>query len=320
MSFIAWNRGKLTAIVLFGLVGAFSASGQITLRTALDVDKDNRADFTVFRPSDATWYTLKSNGGGSAQPWGDPNDDTPTPGDYDGDQKGDISVFRDSTGYWYTINSSNNTVTGIQWGTAGDEPVARDYDKDGKTDPAVVRRSNNKMTWYILGSTAGGMAVEWGVPTDFAVPGDFDGDGKFDFAVQRPQADLTAPATFYILTATGAGSAIQFGRGKDIVAPGDYDGDGKTDIAVIREGNDPADPLVWTILNSRNGNVTSVAWGATGTDYNVQNDYDGDGITDIAIWRDTTGDFWVIRSTDGGFLRVTWGTHNDFPVAGHDTH
>ena len=111
MSFIAWNRGKFAAIALFALIGAYSTYGQVALRKALDVDKDNRADYTVFRPSDNTWYTLRSSDGfGTAQPWGDPNDDTPTPGEYDNDGKGDISVFRDSTGFWFTINSSNNTT------------------------------------------------------------------------------------------------------------------------------------------------------------------------------------------------------------------
>src|ERR1700751_4805698 len=89
--------GFLTLIALL-TVSSFS---QISLRNAVDTDGDHKADFTVFRPSDHNWWTLKSAGGFTVQNWGSPNDDFPTPGDYDGDGKGDISVWRDTTGQWF---------------------------------------------------------------------------------------------------------------------------------------------------------------------------------------------------------------------------
>src|SRR4051794_41167250 len=98
-------RGKIAAIALFGLLVSVTASAQIKLRQALDFDKDGKADFTIFRPSDGNWYVLKSSGGYIQQSWGSPNDDTPTPGDYDGDGTPDISMWRDSNGTWYRINS-----------------------------------------------------------------------------------------------------------------------------------------------------------------------------------------------------------------------
>jgi hypothetical protein len=60
-------------------------------------------------------------------------------------------------------------------------------------------------------------------------------------------------------------------------------------------------------------------WGNTKTDLLCQNDYDGDSRTDIAVYRDTTGQFFVLNSS-GGFQAVTWGGPNDFPVAGYDVH
>jgi hypothetical protein len=52
----------------------------------------------------------------------------------------------------------------------------------------------------------------------------------------------------------------------------------------------------------------------------VQNDYDGDGKTDIAIWRDSDGMFWWRRSSDGVINVLQWGSPNDYPVASYDTH
>ena len=111
-----------------------------------------------------------------------------------------------------------------------------------------------------------------------------------------------------------------WGLTNDLVVPGDYDGDGKTDIAVVREGATDGSPLAWYIRRSSDGQLIGRFFGVTSTDFNAQNDYDGDGKTDIAVWRDTTGTFYVLRSTDGGLYGVNWGAPGDNPIAGYDTH
>ena len=59
---------QIGALALFLTALAFSASAQVSLRNALDADGDHKADYSVFRFSNAVWYTLKSGGGGfSAQ-------------------------------------------------------------------------------------------------------------------------------------------------------------------------------------------------------------------------------------------------------------
>ena len=115
-------------------------------------------------------------------------------------------------------------------------------------------------------------------------------------------------------------SAIPWGLTNDLVVPGDYDGDGKTDVAVIREGATATSNLVWYILQSSTNTLLSAQFGITGTDLNAQNDYDGDGRTDIAIWRDSSGTFYILKSSDGGLLAVPWGLSGDYPVASYDTH
>ena len=324
MNNISTKSGKVSVVFACVLLLVVSASAQLSLRKALDIDADGKADFSVFRPSNNTWYINKSGPGGgfTAQQFGSSNTDHQTPGDYDGDGKGDISVWRDTDGGWYRLNSSNNTFTGVIFGVTGDEPAARDYDGDGKTDQAVVRRSGGSMTWYVLRSLTGALQVaQFGLATDYIAPGDYDGDMKFDFAVQRPGANPTDQGIFYILQSTNGGlSTIAWGASRDLVVPGDYDGDGKTDVAVVREGATENTPLNWYIRRSSDGGLQAVAFGTTGTDLNAQNDYDGDGKADVAVWRDTTGFFYYLRSIDGALVGFQWGSSNDFPVASYDTH
>ncbi|MBX3245037.1 MAG: VCBS repeat-containing protein [Acidobacteria bacterium] len=314
--------GRVTFLFAVAAIFTVSAFAQAGLHKALDFDGDGKADDSIFRPSTTTWWIrLSETGSLKTQVMGIANQDFITPGDFDGDGIGDLAIWRDTSGMWYWIRSSDNTAHAAQFGVSGDQPVARDYDGDGKTDPAIVRRSNGLMTWYVNRSTdLGYHAVPFGSATDFAAPGDYDGDGKFDFAVQRPGSTQYAAALFYVSFASGGYSVTPWGFGTDLIVPGDYDGDGKTDIAVVREGTTSNSPLTWYIRRSSDGGLTAVQWGATGMDLTVQSDYDGDGKTDIAVWRNPSGTYYIYRSSNLTMDVRVWGTPNDFPLAAHDTH
>lgn len=47
----------------------------------------------------------------------------------------------------------------------------------------------------------------------------------------------------------------------------------------------------------------------------VRADYDGDGKTDVSIWRPSTGTFWVNRTTDGP-AGIQWGANGDYAMGG----
>ena len=52
--------------------------------------------------------------------------------------------------------------------------------------------------------------------------------------------------------------------------------------------------------------------GGAPQDIAVPADYDGDGKTDIAVYR--SGDWFILRSSDGGMTSVGWGITQDVPV------
>ena len=283
-------------------------------RRRSDFDGDGRSDVGVFRPSDGTWYWLRSNSGyaPNAASWG-VSTDVPAAGDYDGDGKSDPAVYRPSTGTWFILNSGAGYTTwsAVQWGTAGDTPIAADFDADGRTDVAVYRPSTG--TWFALKSSTGNTTssvFHWGVNSDTPVKGDFDADGRADAAVYR-----SSTGTWFILQSSTNNSnwrTIPWGVPGDIPVPGDYDGDARTDVAVYRPSTG-----MWFILKSGTNNTQPIvlSWG-TSDDTPVSGDFDGDSRTDVAIYRRSSGHWFVLRSTSNftAYSVFLWGTGDDVPV------
>jgi hypothetical protein len=263
---------------------------------------EGRADFTVWRPSNGTWYSVDDSGKSVTQAWG-VSGDVPVIGDYDGDGKTDFAIWRPSNGTWYVIDSSNGGRVDSVWGEKGDIPVPGDYDGDGKTDFAVWRPSNG--TWYVIQSSNGEKVESvWGEEGDIPVPGDYDGDGKTDFAIWRPST-----GTWYVIqSSNGEKVESAWGEDGDIPVPGDYDGDGKTDFATWR----PSTGIWYVILSSTRARV-SEHWGKTG-DVPVARDYDGDGKTDYAVWQPSNGTWSVIQSSNGAGITKVWGLSTDIPM------
>jgi hypothetical protein len=286
-------------------VWSFTTSGQRPCAGGPgDFDADCRADITVFRPSNGTWYRRSSSSTATAATqWGG-SGDIPVPGDYDGDGRQDIAVFRPSEGIWYLLPSSTGRNQPIQWGTWGDIPVPGDYDGDGRTDAAVFRPGN--ATWYVRFTRSGaGYVVPWGTAGDVPVVGDFDGDGRTDFAVFRPGGGM-----WYVLqSSTGTGQGYQWGESGDIPTASDYDGDGRTDCAVFRPSSG-----IWYVRFSSTGGYAGWQWGSTG-DRPAPGDYDGDGRTDLALFRPSNG-YWYILLSSTATVTVQWGEASDIPVLG----
>jgi hypothetical protein len=264
-----------------------------------DLDGDNRTDFVMYRPSNATWYArLRAGGSLSSQLLGS-SVDTPNPGDFDGDGTTDWAWFRPDIGRWTAVfRGIGGTFFGqgvtANWGVSTDIRVPGDYDGDGRWDWAVWRPSNG--TWFVHPRNGGpDITMQWGVSTDKPVSGDFDRDFQTDFAVWRP-----SNGTWFVRPRNGGPDfSMQWGASTDKPVSGDFDGDGQTDFAVWRPSNG-----TWYV-RPRNGlpDITQ-QWGQSG-DRPVPGDYDGDNVTDWAVFRPSNATWYVHTSTPGPDIVVT---------------
>lgn len=100
----------------------------------------------------------------------------------------------------------------------------------------------------------------------------------------------------------------------------DIDGDDRTDISVYRPGAQAAAQSYWySILTTGfGGNQILAAQFGIGEDVIVPADYNGDGKTDLAIFRPSSG-LWAYATNPNGaaanFVTVRWGQAGDIPVA-----
>lgn len=167
-----------------------------------------------------------------------------------------------------------------------------DYDGDGRAELSI-RRIENDLISVI--SSEGRTQFNSSFATfdsDMPVIGDFDGDGLTDLAIRR-----LSSASWKVRNSSGSNfnsvlkngeQWVVFGREKqDIPAIGDYDGDGISDFAVFRPKSQ-----IWYVRNSSSTNYNSVLqdaiqrvkMGNKSSSVPVAGDYDGDGITDMALF------------------------------------
>ena len=139
------------------------------------------------------------------------------------------------------------------------------------------------------------------------------------FPVTAEQANQLRTGLWYFQVATVNHPTGEIrGQIRSVNSRADFDGDGSTDIAVVRS-RDSAIPdntaHEWYMLNSSDGTISTQTIGNPG-DVNVQGDYDGDGIADIAMFTPSTGDWQIRGSSTGETSIIHWGSGGDIPVIG----
>jgi hypothetical protein len=259
----------------------------------IDYDRDGHADPMVFRPSNGSWYLKPSSGMCPAN-------------------------------FTHISSIPGQQTCMRQFGLPGDIPIAADFDGDGLKDLGVWRQSQST---FFLETSSGACPANWVSTQNIdripmctrqlaagsvtPVAGDFDGDGRADLAFFRASDGRwivwpSSGAIFGEFNEALSGTPAfmrQFGIPGDLPAPGDYDHDGITDVAVYR----PSNPGVMILLPS--SDVCPAHWSpvdptpdfrrvcirVTGTseDVPVPADFDADGITDMALFRDA-GQVWTV--------------------------
>lgn len=91
-------------------------------------------------------------------------------------------------------------------------------------------------------------------------------------------------------------------------APSDFTDDGRADLAVFRPSTGS-----WYSYDISTGAVSSSVWGQAG-DIPVPGDYDRDGVTDTAVFRQ--GYWYIFRSGNHVVVSTQFGTAEDKPVQG----
>ena len=331
--------------VQFGLPGDIPVPG--------DYNGDRITDYAVFRPTESRWYMRYSGTNAVASFAYGLTNDIPAPADYDGDGRTDLAVFRGSIGalIYRASNSISSSDTVVSIGQRGDIPVPCNYDSDPAAEVAVFRPSTG--VWLVAGggpasTTLGGVAdipvpgdynrdgvcdkavwrpstgewitqtstVQFGLGGDVPVPADYDGDGDVDIAVFRP-----SQALWYIRSSNGGATTAQLGlfndavtlreaylyamrisKGSGTLARSDEAGA----VSIFRRSQSQ---LFTLTLNGLAAAAVSAPVGS----YFVQGDYDGDGISDRALYN---SGFWTLYYGNGTLGSTIWGINGDVPISG----
>jgi uncharacterized protein (DUF2141 family) len=233
--------------------------------------------------------------------------------DFDGDGRADFAITRNDGNlkYWW-IWQTTAGMRVVHWGISSDSPAASDYDGDGKTDIAVFRGPTSfpsDYTFYILQSQTDTLSQ-----TTFTTFGnfgsemmhqDYNGDGRADVGVVTGEFGLSRPLSVRYSGPAGGGFSSQIPAGATTIRAGDMDGGGNADVAYYTlNGNN---------VTIETNPVRAVHFGVSNDRY-VMADFDGDGKGELALWRNSDGMWWWIRSSDGVVNAAKWGINGDTPV------
>jgi len=290
-----------------------------------DFDGDGKSDVVVFRPGPALWYILRSSTNFAfEEQWiyqlGLPGD-IPLTGDFDSDGVADMAVWRPSIGMWFFRKSSEEfaTISAIQWGLYGDTPLTGDFDGDGTTDLTVYREKAG--AFYVLKSSGGfdrsgalasaanaAISLSLGGPGNYPVTGDFNADGKDDFGV------VWWLIRFWSVKNSSAQMlfSLPWGAPGDTPMACDWNGDKVADRVVVRL--EPNLHLSWYTAATNSGEVYVESFGLFGDTPHCNKDYDGDGTSDMGVFRNPTGEWYVKYSSDKQVRRFNFGLPGDIPL------
>ena len=293
------------------------ASGNTFTFFSGDFNSDGKIDFL----GDATLYTNQGGGVFTATP-----NVVPLNGfervrnvrDYNGDGKPDIVSLLIATPATLSIhmNLGNNTfqrtpytidLGGGAFDTGSGQLLFGNFSGNSAPDIISSNPRNNKSVVFTNDGTGVFSGQIFNYRYNGSFTGEFDGDGKTDAVVVSPgnPYNLTRRKLFDEMSLTGLTNVCnRFGQTRIV----DFDRSSQTTYSFWTPANG-----VW---NYYPGNVL-FNWGlGSFGDIPTPGDFDGDGTTDYAVYRNSTGVWWINRSSDSQALPINFGLTGDKPVVG----
>jgi hypothetical protein len=203
-------------------------------------------------------------------------------------------------------------------------PAVADYDNDGYPDllvsagegapsaePNKLYHNNGNGTFTLAGSSGVGNVTGF-FNASSAV--DYDNDGFVDFFVPG----INASGVLFHNNGNGTfsrpASAINTSQNNGSVAWADYDNDGYMDLIIPYAATVGSDAVNYLYHNNRNGTFTRILTGPVATDQWASGawgitwgDYDNDGLLDLFIAGQNSGNRLYRNTGNGAFTNVTSG-------------
>ena len=279
-----------------------------------DFNRDGIEDIVVL-PGGAFFKIYLGNGSGgfTAQPpiATDGVQTSVVVGDLNRDGREDVAFTQFASGRVAVFlgNGSGGfgTQTNFGVGKAPDAISLADLNNDNRVDIITANVASSNIS-VLLGNGAGGFAAVTNYPTTpeprSLATADFNSDGKPDIIVGHIES--AAPTLVSVFKNIGNGMfapevGLPLSGIGNAVAAGDFNRDGKDDIFVGVDVLAPSGPdFFGTLLNACKPSPS--------------NDFTGDGRSDIAIFRPSSGFWFVLRSEDFSFFAFPFGANGDVPA------
>jgi subtilisin-like proprotein convertase family protein len=231
---------------------------------------------------------------------------TTTTSDYLGTGTAQLTLFDPYNETYYVRNTGSAQVDT----TPGrDLPIQYDFNGDGVTDLAAYRYDSSTFYGYVSNGSA--ISYQYGVSGQSLPVSDYyGGSGTYLSGIYIP-----ATGTWAIALPQPGGLVVNFGIPKlDVPVPGAYDGSGADELAVFRPstfyGGDADSFTVLGYSGIYTVSFTSPAVQKLGFTYQPGDipapaDYDGVGHDEFAIYRPSTGQFFILN-TPSDTNTATW--------------